>query len=171
MRPSSVPHPPPATSQPPPVPPPPPLVAAGKPHANDPNYPPGGRLNGNGVRFPDGTGYIFPELNTLIHLIEKGAQPWKQPGKPLKFMAFHAPVRMTVNELIRQVGAKVGARAEAADVKFGITEVSECGNGKWTKGSEFRLGEDKSAVTLEDIGWNEERGKSQKPVWLVVVKE
>ena len=70
---------------------------------------------------------------------------------------------MTVKELIRQLGAPKGK-----DDRVGITEAIELGDGAWLKGSTFVLSHDRSKQTLENLGWDEQRGKNKKPVWLAM---
>ncbi|KKY22668.1 hypothetical protein UCRPC4_g03170 [Phaeomoniella chlamydospora] len=146
----------------------PPAAQQAAPVANNPDYPIGGRLNGNGIRFPDGAGYLFPELNCRVNLIEKDVRPWNRPGQSFKWHAFWVPIRCTINELIRQAGAKVGARAESFDTDFSICETKEMGDGAWLTGTQYKLGELKSAGTLESVGWDEGRDDSN-PVWLAVL--
>lgn len=149
---------------------PPPSPPAGDDHdPNDPYYPPGARFNGVGIRFRSGAGYIFPELNCLIHVIDKGGKPWRRPGVQFKYKAFWVSIRIKIDELIRQLGVRQGARAEAPNRDFGIVEVHERGDGRWRRGTEYRLGAERTAQTLEDAGWTEHRGQPDTPIWLAML--
>lgn len=127
--------------------------------------PPGMQLDGTSVGFPDGLNYIFPAKHTVIHVVTGSHHPWDHPGSIFGFTRHKVPCMMTVKELIGQLGA-----TEGGDDKNGITECLECGDGTWLKGSTFFKKDDKSKQTLEDLGWDESRGKEKKPVWVALQK-
>ena len=104
----------------------------------------------------------------MIHLIEKGVRPWENPGGSFKWRAFKVPIRMKLNELMRGIGIRQGVRAETMDLDLGICEVIEMGDGRWSKGSEYKFMDSGSDQTLEEVGWSEKRGApgGARPVWL-----
>ncbi len=77
---------------------------------------------------------------------------------------------MNIKEFIEQVGAPARAPKRCSEDAIGLCEVTEVGDGTWQKGSVFTLGDlPKLGQTLEDVGWDDQRGEAGmgKPVWLV----
>ena len=72
---------------------------------------------------------------------------------------------MTVKELIHQLGARQGP-----DNKNGVTEMVQLGDGAWGKGRTILKSDGGANKTLVDIGWDDRRGGSLPPIWLVVSK-
>jgi hypothetical protein len=151
--------------------PPPPVLVAPPPPAAAPSPPsppdvPGANLDGASVSFDDGvTSYIFPEKHTLIHFIRNEHQPWNYPRVQFGFTTHKVPCMMPIKELIKRLGVPGDD-----DENRGIVECLDRGDGYWTKGTTFKLSEDKSKQTLGEIGWTEHRGRTQKPTWLAVYK-
>jgi len=149
------------------VPPPSPPAPSPSPASEErPKDPPGAKLEGAKVSLDDGTStYIFPEQHTRIHLMGFEHQPWDHPGEQFKFTVHKTPCMMTIKGLIRQLGAP-----GEGDEQRGIVECINVGDGRWIKGSVFKLSDDKSKQKLEEIGWNESRGTTREPIWLAVYK-
>ncbi|KAI9814291.1 MAG: hypothetical protein M1832_005931 [Thelocarpon impressellum] len=122
------------------------------------------RAPGQGM--PPGINYLYPPKHTMLHVILNGVLPYETPVQDMRFKIFLAPCNVTVKQLISLLGA-----GEGADDKCGVTECVELGYGRWGKGiSVFRADGAKCDQTLEDIGWDAERGDTKKPVWLAVHK-
>ncbi|MCJ1254168.1 hypothetical protein MMC24_001982 [Lignoscripta atroalba] len=166
----------------PPGPPPPPYAVAATPLGPPPPAPPpsegsqpneprrrGAALGGHTVTFNDGIGYLFPpkEKHTILHVVSNEHRLWEAPGKRFGFSTFRVPTLMTLKELVEQL-------SPPGDINpaWGITECLEVGNGTWREGSSFSLGgnKDKLTQTLGSLGWNESRGTTNKPVWIVLHK-
>ena len=124
------------------------------------------KLDGAKIEFEDGTtSYIFPEKHVTVHLMRNEHQPWDSPGTVFGFTAHKVPCMMPIKELIRRLGAP-----GSSDRERGIVECINQGDGRWLKGSVFKLNEDKSDQRMEEVGWNESRGTSREPLWLAVYK-
>ena len=148
---------------PPPLPLPPPSQPPRRP---EPREPPGAKLDGAKIEFNDGIStYIFPEDHAIIHLVNFEHQPWDHPGAEFGFSVHKVPCSMPLKELIRRLGCP-----GTSDAQRGIVECIERGDGSWTKGSVFRLDDDRSKQRLEEVGWTRSRGTDRKPVWLAVYK-
>jgi hypothetical protein len=122
-------------------------------------------------RFPDrNSGYIFPKNNCTFHVIKGDRKPWEWQGLTLDFNVMHAPTNMTLEEFIEQVGAAEKAPANTPRDRIGVVEILEGGNGTWHQGTAFMLGDEEWRMkqTLEEIGWDNERGEAgrSKPVIL-----
>lgn len=76
------------------------------------------------------------------------------------------PSGLTVKDLIQRLGAP-----DNDDSKYGMTEVHELGDGRWTAGQTILLNSDYAKKTLREVGWDETRGFSAKPVWIKVYSE
>ena len=109
--------------------------------------------------------YLFPPLekHTVICFIKKNHHPWSHPRRRFSFSIHRVPYSMTVKELIRQLGGPKGK-----DDRVGITEAIELGSGEWLQGTTYKLSEDRSNRTLQMLGWDEQRGKNKKPVWVAM---
>lgn len=145
-----------ATSAPPPPPPP----------ADPPAAPfeiPG--VTHDGENFvQNGLAYLFPASHTIIHFLHDGTRPFDRPqGSTPNFAALKVTTMMTVADLMRSLGVPTDD-----DDRFGVTECIELGNGHWIRGTTYILGEAKSQKTLKEIGWDESRGTSSKPVWIAI---
>ncbi|MCJ1449277.1 MAG: hypothetical protein MMC23_009797 [Stictis urceolatum] len=109
-----------------------------------------------------------PNMKTLckpalavIHLLDKGFKPWEKQGMVFQWEPHKVPTNVKIQELIEVIRPKGDCcRAE------GIVEIIEAGNGKWVKGTQFRLGERRSGQTLGEVGWGAGRGTERKPVWI-----
>lgn len=111
-----------------------------------------------------GLAYLFPERHTMIHFLHDGTRPFdRPPGSTPDFAALKVPTMMTVADLMRRLGVPTDD-----DDRFGVTECIELGNGYWMKGTTYILGEEKAQRTLEQIGWDESRGRSSKTVWIAI---
>lgn len=112
----------------------------------------------------NGLAYLFPENHTMIHFLHDGTRPFDRPqGSTPDFAALKVPTLMTVADLMRRLGVPTDD-----DDRFGVTECIELGNGYWMKGTTYILGEKKSQRTINEIGWDESRGTSSKPVWIAI---
>lgn len=112
----------------------------------------------------NGLVYLFPESHTIIHFLHDGTRPFDRPqGSTPDFAALKVPTTMTVADLMRRLGVPTDD-----DDRFGVTECIELGNGYWMRGMTYILGDVKSQKTVKDIGWDESRGTSSKPVWIAI---
>ncbi|KAI4280247.1 MAG: hypothetical protein L6R38_004588 [Xanthoria sp. 2 TBL-2021] len=125
--------------------------------------PPGASLLGQQAPNFEGVNYLYPQDHTVLHII------WDVHMKldtPTTFPAFEPrlfPTGLTVAELIRRLGAPT-----TDDSKFGVMEVHQLGDGRWTAGTTVLLTSDLAKKTLGAIGWGETRGFAAKPVWIKV---
>ncbi|KAI9884897.1 MAG: hypothetical protein M1823_003304 [Watsoniomyces obsoletus] len=142
----------PAPPGPPPPPPPPPQPPP--PPPAQPAFLPG---------MTQGMTYLFPAEYTCLHVILNPVVPFESPDVEFQFTILRCPVNMTVLELLNQLGATKGP----AD-KNGVTECLELGDGYWSKGLSIFKSDGAAKSTLAQVGWDQKRGTSHKPVWLVV---
>jgi hypothetical protein len=140
------------------------------PYSNPP--PPGVRVKGLMPKFPDrNCGYIFPKKNCAFHIVKGDQKPWEWQGLILDFNVMHAPTNMTLAEFIEQVGAVEKAPANTPRDQIGVVEVLEGGNGTWHKGTAFTLGDGDHRLnqTLQDIGWDNDRGEAGRSKQVILV--
>jgi hypothetical protein len=128
----------------------PPLAGGENPF--DPSNFPGGRDPRISIMFDSGY--------TIIHQIQGHQPPWLGIGA-LDFVPRYAPVNWSIDQLIRSL-------RQGLDVDgWCITEVMERGGGNWEKLSTFMYGTEMARMmTLASVGWSEQRGRVQKPVWI-----
>ncbi|KAL8738679.1 MAG: hypothetical protein Q9181_000563 [Wetmoreana brouardii] len=128
--------------------------------------PPGANLLGQPAPSFDGVEYLYPNDHTLFHVIWDRHMELDKPIHTPVFDARMFPTGLTVKDLIQRLGAP-----EDDDSKYGVTEVHELGDGRWTAGQTILLNSDYAKKTLRDVGWDETRGFSNKPVWIKVHTE
>lgn len=116
-----------------------------------------------------GENYMFPPQHTILHIFNKASPIWepKYAGQGLAFKMFKVATSFTVGQVIERVIKK---DAEGC-VGWSVTEVVECGEGVWKKGSSVGYGTDKAKGSLAGMGWGVKRGAVLPPVWLVVTKD
>ncbi|KAL8778589.1 MAG: hypothetical protein Q9203_001970 [Teloschistes exilis] len=148
----------------PPSPPPPPP----SPPAPTPSQwtPPGAELFGQPApRFEEAIHYLYPKDHTVFHVIWDRHMQLGPNSRP-EFAAKMFPTGLTVRELIQRLGAP-----DDDDTKYGVKEIHELGDGRWVAGQTILLDSPRAAKTLREVGWDERRGTSTKPVWLQVHTE
>ena len=150
-----------------PGPPPPVAPAAPAARASHPSRydPPGQYVDGRIMRGDDCT-IIMPRQLTTIVFLSDGTRPCDYPDGycpyRFQFTQHKAPSMMTVGDLIEGLGTPPGDH-------FGIQEVEELGNDRFTSGMPITRGSDLAKMTLAQVGWSAERSKV-KPIWLMVKK-
>ncbi len=110
-----------------------------------------------------GMTYLFPAQYTCLHVITSTVVPFDHPDVEFQFTILQCPINMTVIELLNQLDASKGP-----DDKNGVTECLELGDGYWSKGLSIFKNDGAAKKTLAQVGWDQKRGVSHKPVWLVV---
>ncbi|KJX92739.1 hypothetical protein TI39_contig5829g00010 [Zymoseptoria brevis] len=117
-----------------------------------------------------GVNYMFPPAHTMLHVFNKGAPIWedKYKGQGLAFKIFKVSTQYTVKEVVERVMAASDDKDKCKD--WACTEVVECGDGRWIKGTTIPYKDDKAKGNLASMGWSEKRGQGLPPVWLVVHK-
>ncbi|KAL8711076.1 MAG: hypothetical protein Q9220_004457 [cf. Caloplaca sp. 1 TL-2023] len=147
-------------SLPPPPPPPPPPAPA-----SAPGYwsPPGATLLGEPAPVISGVQYLSPPDHVVLHVNFDINMRFDTATPPFNFKAFVFAQGLTVEAMIRQLGAPQGA-----DSKFGITQVHPLGEGRWAVGQTILLDSPYAKKTLREIGWHEVRGFEFPPVWLKI---
>ncbi|ROW02446.1 hypothetical protein VMCG_06105 [Cytospora schulzeri] len=124
-----------------------------------------------GVGCEPGYNYFFPSEHTKIHVLQTGGTaPWSLPPHfTAPFKAVHAPVNMTIGDLLKGFGA-VNPDAK----KNRVFELHQGGNGVWYKGLAFKGDDDKDmAKEIKSVGWDKSRNglPGGKPVvYLYVTK-
>ncbi|GAB7346683.1 hypothetical protein MBLNU459_g1805t1 [Dothideomycetes sp. NU459] len=110
--------------------------------------------------------YLYPKKSTCIHVI-RHVKVWEH-GSSRKFLCrvFRVPVLMSVGELIENLMGKEGD----ACTGWAVTEVTEMGDGVFAKGTTVEFVADRARGPLSALGWDEGRGSSRPPVWLVLHK-
>ena len=163
--PAPPPPPPPPPSRPPQAPtaPPPPPPPPQQPTATPSPVVPGVFVDGNPHGLAPGINYIFPPKHTCIHQIVGRIPPWDCPNDRLQFHIHRIPCCMTVKDLILQLGG--GAADESS-----VTDCIEIGDSAWMKGITILVKDGKANKTLQQIGWDETRGTSNRPIWIWVKK-
>lgn len=73
------------------------------------------------------------------------------------------PTNLTVGELMRQLGVPAAEYGH----QYGITEVHEMGEGRFTAGQTILRDSEHANKTLAQIGWDECRGTCRRPVWIM----
>ncbi|KAL8840596.1 MAG: hypothetical protein Q9170_001282 [Blastenia crenularia] len=127
--------------------------------------PPGATLLGQPAPNFEGVGYLYPKDHTVIHVIMDKFMDLNTTLRLSKFEPRLFPTGLTVRELIKQLGAP-----DEDEAKYGVMEVHERGDGKWTPGQTILLSSEHAQKTLREIGWSETRGFASKPVWLKIHK-
>ncbi|KAL8873441.1 MAG: hypothetical protein Q9174_001089 [Haloplaca sp. 1 TL-2023] len=127
---------------------------------------PGASLLGNPAPSFDGVDYLYPQDHTLFHVIWDRHMKMDTPIAGPAFEAKLFPSGLTVKDLVQRLGAP-----DTDDSKYGVMEVHEKGDGMWTAGQTILLSSDYAKKTLREIGWDEKRGFSTKPVWIKVHTE
>lgn len=112
----------------------------------------------------DGWSYIAPSEHATIHFVGDGARPCDAPNgyypHEFNFSKHKAPTMMTVKDLIKGLGAPEGD-------EYGITEMEEQGNNRFTAGVTITQGSDDAKKTLAEQGWTQRRGEAA-PIWILV---
>lgn len=113
-------------------------------------------VNGRAVLFPD-------EYTSFIFLID-GERPCDEPYGyyPYHFNKkwFSAPSTTTLQQFMVCLGVP-------QEGQFGITEMDELGDNRWTAGVTITQGTDDARKTLAEIGWTKRRSDIA-PIWIVV---
>lgn len=113
---------------------------------------------------PPGMNYLYPQHHTCVHLLLDGYLPWANPGTEFRFKLYTPATCLTIRELIHQLGTE-----KTIDMKMGLTECLEVGDGTWLKGSTFFFSDARSEQTLAAVGWDQTRGMGdRKPVWVTL---
>ncbi|KAL8651565.1 MAG: hypothetical protein Q9226_004647 [Calogaya cf. arnoldii] len=124
--------------------------------------PPGASLLGQQAPiFERSVQYLFPQDHTVIHFIRDIHMRLDTPISIPVFDAILFPTNLPVVELIRRLGAPT-----TDDSKFGVMEVQQLGDGKWTAGMTVLLNSDAAKKTLREIGWGSNRGSTAPAVWI-----
>ncbi len=110
-----------------------------------------------------GVAQLLPRKFVELHVICGGVVPYRTPRSDFRFKRVRAPTNMTVAELLTALGATRGAAG-----KNGLTECVEVGEGVWAKGVSVFRDKPDANKTLAQLGWDDSRGDTQPPVWLVV---
>lgn len=112
----------------------------------------------------DGWSYITPSEHTMIHFLGDGTRPCDARDgyypHQFGFTKHKVPTMMTVKELIAGLGAPAGDG-------FGITEMEEMGDCRFTAGATITQGSEEAKKTLRDVGWTQRRSEAA-PIWIVV---
>ncbi|KAL9045548.1 MAG: hypothetical protein Q9214_001428 [Letrouitia sp. 1 TL-2023] len=118
-----------------------------------------------GVEAPSirGIGYLFAEKHTVLHFIPNRWLQMNCPGREPVYRPYIFPTNLTVGELIRQLGVPSAEYGH----QYGITEVHEMGEGRFTAGQTILRDSEDANKTLAQIGWDECRGTSRRPVWIM----
>ncbi|KAI9643206.1 hypothetical protein NHQ30_007822 [Ciborinia camelliae] len=131
-----------------------------------------------GIGIPPGYNYLFPSAHCLVHVFQTGSTPPWQALSPLythdalNHTKFFVPASMSVKEMMQQLGCD-----NADGDKNVMTEVTEAGNGKWTRGMMFKGGnKDRMKMTLADLGWGIARRRTGLPgqgplIWVYITKD
>ncbi|KAL8768410.1 MAG: hypothetical protein Q9209_005316 [Squamulea sp. 1 TL-2023] len=125
--------------------------------------PPGSTLLNQPAPSFQGVSYLYPESHTVLHIIWDLHMSFTAPTATLRFEARLFPTGLTVGELIRRLGAPT-----TDDSKFGVQEVHELGDGRWSAGTTVLLNSELAKKSLREVGWGETRGFAAKPVWIKV---
>lgn len=120
----------------------------------------------------DGTSYLFPQQNVVIHFLSRGERPCDRPGPctvPFAFEKLRAPCSMLVRELVRRLrdraATKTGQVIHAVQV---MDKVATDNHHEYFQvGMSLAMTGDRSDSTLLALGWDV-RGE-EDPVYLVVV--
>ncbi|KAI9816610.1 MAG: hypothetical protein M1827_001743 [Pycnora praestabilis] len=116
---------------------------------------------------PPGASYLQDDRTCKVHIVTAGF-PAPYEGERLEFgfnikkVAISTPLK----DLIRMAGAKGDDPA-----KNGITECIEVGNGVWRKGTTIWSKDERAKKTMKDIGWDESRGTTRRPIYLFVHRQ
>lgn len=62
---------------------------------------------------------------------------------------------------------QLGVPAAEYGYQYGITEVHEMGEGRFTAGQTILRDSEDANKTLAQIGWDESRGTGRRPVWIM----
>ncbi|KAI4260892.1 MAG: hypothetical protein LQ352_000047 [Teloschistes flavicans] len=125
--------------------------------------PPGAAFLDQPAPSNDGVQLLYSKHHTVFHVIWDRNMELDRPTANPVFEAKMFPTGLTVKELIQQLGAP-----DDNDAKYGVMEVHELGDGRWAAGQIILLDSPNAAKPLKEIGWDERRGFSIKPVWIKV---
>lgn len=92
----------------------------------------------------------------MIHFIATPID-FTRRNAPFHFYPREFPVSDTVGDVVKQLSEHAGK---------GVMEVHELGDGEWSAGQRFMVGEKEAEMSLESVGWLPRR----KCVWLLGVK-
>ncbi|KAL9613778.1 MAG: hypothetical protein Q9167_001723 [Letrouitia subvulpina] len=110
-----------------------------------------------------GIGYLFAEKHTVLHFIPDRWLQMDCPGREPLYRPYMFATNLTVGELMRQLGVPTAEYGH----QFGITEVHEMGEGRFTAGQTILRDSEQANQTLAQIGWDESRGTCRRPVWIM----
>lgn len=112
----------------------------------------------------DGWSYITPREHATIHFLGEGTRPCDAPDGyypyQFKFTRHKVPTLMTVEELIKGLGAPAGDRN-------GISEMEELGDARFTVGLTITQGSEDARKTVAELGWTQRRSEAA-PIWILV---
>ena len=109
---------------------------------------------------PNGTGYLFPENSTTIHVWTFGYRPWESNIHANAYQVLTMPDSMTVNQFLSRLEATFGTG------KLRATEFGLRGNGEWQKRSSFVRDGDGGGKMLKQVGWGGCGKNGNEPLWL-----
>jgi hypothetical protein len=110
-----------------------------------------------------GFAQLLPRHVVHLHIVQSGVVPYAAPQSDFRFKLVRAPTNMTVLELLTVLGATRGAAGQN-----GVTECVEVGEGVWAQGVSVFGDKNDAKKTLAQMGWDQTRGDTRHPVWLVV---
>lgn len=131
---------------------------------------PSAHVDASAAGVVDGVSYLYPAKHTSLHIIMGTVIPYDTPETAFPFAIVRAPCSMTVGELLQRISPPEGD-ANNNNNKMGLTECLELGSGAWAKGLTVFKGDNAAKLSLDKIGWDEDRGKRNPPVWLVWTKK
>ena len=152
----------------PPLPPPAPRTphraASSPPDPTPPKYQkPGNYIGGNILPGKEWT-LITPSELTTIFFVNDGTRPCDAPNghfpHRFNFTKHKAPTVMTVKDLMKGLGMPEGEN-------FGVTEMEELGDNRFTAGMTIRQGSEWAEKTLRELGWSQRKSEAA-PIWLLV---
>ena len=106
----------------------------------------------------------MPSELTTIYFVNDGTRPCDAPNgyypHPFNIKKHKAPTVMTVKDLMKQLGAPEGD-------DFGITEMEELGDDRFSAGMTITQGSAWAKKSLGEVGWTQ-RKSELAPIWLLV---
>ncbi|TVY73236.1 hypothetical protein LSUE1_G009163 [Lachnellula suecica] len=127
-----------------------------------------------GVGMQPGYDYLYPTNHAMIHVIKGKTPPW-QSGTILHSWDNNMHTKLLVATCMTVEMLMKGLGLDNKEAKKNVVyEVTESGNGKWSKGLTINGDGDKCKKAIAEYGWNEKRtGQPGQPpvVWLWATKE
>ena len=112
----------------------------------------------------NGRAVLFPHEHTFINFLKDGERPCDAPYGYYPYHFDYDGFRVSSMMTLQEFMVRLGAPEEG---QFGITEMDELGDSRYTAGVTITQGTDDARKTLAEIGWTQRRSEIA-PIWVVV---